>query len=509
MGQISVTRPRFRVVLQRETLWNIGIVILLVCTLAVLLSRTIADPDLWGHLRFGLDTLRAGKIVQVDPYSYLTVGQRWVNHEWLAEVTFALAWTAGGVPGLILLKMTLGFLTIGILYGRLLKLHLTYLRATILLLVWSFPLIMFLLSIRPQLFTYLFYALTLLIILRAEAGEYRWLWVAPLLLALWANLHGGVLAGFGLFGLWALLHLLFHRQAWRQIIPPALASITAAFANPYGADLLIFLLRTATVPRPEVNDWQPLKLVSVFGPMYFLILAISVVGLSLSLQKRRPVLLILFGITALLPWMAIRHLPLFSITSLVFTGEHVGSAWSRATPRKKGERSLPLWAVSLPVTTAAALLVLGSTQDLHRIHMLEGDMPITAVALLKQSGVSGNLATEFGWGEYIIWHVGPQIKVSLDGRRETVYSTAIYRQNLHFLSGVDDWDVLLREHPTDMVLLKKSTPAYNLVRLKRDWLQIFGDSKSALFVSRNSSLVEPLRQAVDGFVPPEGCEYFP
>ena len=60
-----------------------------------------------------------------------------------------------------------------------------------------------------------------------------------------------------------------------------------------------------------------------------------------------------------------------------------------------------------------------------------------------------------------------------------------------------------------MVLLKKYTPAYNLVRLKRDWLQIFGDSKSALFVSRNSSLVEPLRQAVDGFVPPEGCEYFP
>jgi len=27
-----------------------------------------------------------------DPYSYLSAGQPWINHEWLAEVSFALAW---------------------------------------------------------------------------------------------------------------------------------------------------------------------------------------------------------------------------------------------------------------------------------------------------------------------------------------------------------------------------------------------------------------------------------
>ncbi len=28
----------------------------------------------------------------------------------------------------------------------------------------------------------------------------------------------------------------------------------------------------------------------------------------------------------------------------------------------------------------------------------------------------------FNWGEYAIWHFGPRLRVSIDGRRETVYS---------------------------------------------------------------------------------------
>ncbi len=510
MEQISTTRLRIRETFQSQTLWTIGTLILVISAFALLSSITVADADLWGHVRFGLDTLQAGTIIQVDPYSYVTTGQRWINHEWLAEVLFALAWTAGGAPGLIFLKMTVGFLTIGLLYWHLFTLQLRLVRATILLLLIGSPLLFLFSSlVRPQIFTFLFFTLMLLIIRRADIGEYRWLWAAPLLLALWANLHGGVLAGLGILCLWAALHLLFRWQAWRQIIPSTLASITATLANPYGLDLLTFLLRTATGPRPEINDWQPLKLVSIFGLMYLLVLIVSSAGLALSLQPRRPVLLILFGITALLPWTAIRHLPLFCIASLVFTGEHFGNAWNRALPQKKRELRISPWAASLPVTVAAALLLQGSTLNLHRIHITEDDLPMAAVALLKQSGVSGNLATRYGWGEYIIWHLGPQIKVSMDGRRETTYSTAIYQQNMNFMWGVNDWDALLRQHWTDMALVKKYAPDYNLLKLKPDWLMVFEDSKSALFVNQDSSLVEPLRQAVANFTPPEASKYFP
>ena len=48
-------------------------------------------------------------------------------------------------------------------------------------------------------------------------------------------------------------------------------------------------------------------------------------------------------------------------------------------------------------------------------------VPARAIGLLEQSGVEGNLAVYFDWGEYAIWHLQPGIKVGMDGRRETVY----------------------------------------------------------------------------------------
>lgn len=64
------------------------------------------DPDLWGHLRFGLDALAGGHLSTTDPYSF-TQHLPWINHEWLSEAAQAIAYRAGGVLGLVLLKAVL------------------------------------------------------------------------------------------------------------------------------------------------------------------------------------------------------------------------------------------------------------------------------------------------------------------------------------------------------------------------------------------------------------------
>jgi hypothetical protein len=45
-----------------------------------------------------------------------------------------------------------------------------------------------------------------------------------------------------------------------------------------------------------------------------------------------------------------------------------------------------------------------------------------AVRALRASGAHGRLITGFDWGEYALWHLSPALKISYDGRRETVYS---------------------------------------------------------------------------------------
>ena len=70
---------------------------------ALLCARAGVDPDLWGHVRFGTDILKSGRIATLDPYSF-TQDVPWTNHEWLSELVFAIAYRAGGVTGLALLR---------------------------------------------------------------------------------------------------------------------------------------------------------------------------------------------------------------------------------------------------------------------------------------------------------------------------------------------------------------------------------------------------------------------
>jgi hypothetical protein len=82
-------------------------------------SETIADPDLWGHVTFGRVVWHTGAVSQPDPFSYVTAGRLWLNHEWLSEVIFYLAFDAMGPLGLILLKTAVSLVVFGLLYRQL------------------------------------------------------------------------------------------------------------------------------------------------------------------------------------------------------------------------------------------------------------------------------------------------------------------------------------------------------------------------------------------------------
>jgi len=485
-----------------------GILLLLIVTAVLIIASTYADPDLWGHVRFGVDILETGEITRVDPYSYVSGDQQWINHEWLAEVIFATAWLTAGSTGLIVVKLIAGLLTVTLLYRHLLSLNIKLGEAALLLLTMgSSYLVIY--SVRPQIFTFPFYTITMLIIYKAEKGDYRWLWAAPVLIVFWTNLHGGFLSGLGILVIWFIAHLVFNPNSWKKVVPPILLSIVAPLVNPYGFELITFLLKTATVPRPEISDWQPMKLFSVYGVLYGLTFGISVLGLVFSPNKRKPVPILVFAVTMLLPWVALRLLPMFSITAIVLISEYVSSALNKGGPSKNLSKGTTIFFGILGIAGIIALILLSFTKNLWQIKVFSGFYPDTAISLIKQSKVSGNLATDFNWGEYIIWHLGPEVKISIDGRRETVYSEREYQQYLDFEYGTGDWDEIIESNWTDMVLIRMNTTSYNLMKLKPGWLLIFDDDNSALFVNEESPVAETLQQTLSDFEPPEPNRFFP
>ncbi len=503
---------------------DIGVICLVMSTVFYRLSETIADPDLWGHIKFGQDLWRTGDIIRSDTYSYLTGDQLWINHEWLSEAIFSLVYTHAGVVGLIGLKVAVGLLIMGLVYRHLCRQGLTPLRAGIVVLAVTLLLIPGLATVRPQIFTFLFFLLVLLIIYEAERGRLRWLWVALPLLALWANLHGGFLAGIGILVLWSFAHLAFVLLHARRpgvvisrstliILLTVAASVLATFLNPYGVQLLTFLFRTATGVRPEIYEWQPLVIMSKYGATYVTILAVAVAGLVYSRRKRSPALIALFACVSLLPLMAYRHGPLFALAVAVITGEHIGDAWDRLSSgrRSSGDvsefrRPRP-WLTGLSFAGAIVLVSLAFPHfDCIRFDPQSGARyPARAVALIKQSGINGNLALNFEWGEYAIWHLSPGIKVSVDGRRETIYSPEIYIKNLKFYVGTGDWDALLREHETQLALVSKRHPVFNLMQLVPGWLLVYEDPLTGLFVQDGSPLVEQIQGTDPAALPYDGA----
>jgi hypothetical protein len=419
-------------------------------------NPTVADPDLWGHLRFGLDTLESRCVDRADTYSYLTAGQRWINHEWLAEVLFALAYSAGGALGLNLLRLALGFGTLAICYAWLCR------RPLILLL--ALPAIHYgLVTVRPQLFTYLLFAVVLAALVAAEEGRWRRLWLLPPVFALWANLHGGFLAGLAVVLVWGA----FHAADWRRVVPVCLLCVLATLVNPYGVELWMFLLRTATVPRADIGEWQPLRLFSVAGGVYALLLVISLVW-----RRRSLALVAVFVALAVAPWVAVRHLPLFGLGVLMLAGR---------------VEVTPTFAPAVPLAMAVVLGIFGF-RHLTTIRVDE-TFPVAAVAKLKAGGASGNMVVPFDWGEYVIWHLGPRVKVSIDGRRETVYPDAVREADLRFRFGWKGWDKALE--PADWALVMRQSPADRLMRSKTGWTLVYEDAVAAVFAREGKGLRLP------------------
>lgn len=492
-----------------ETWWNISIVLLVFSSYFYFFSPTPADPDLWGHVRFGQDMLEAGQVIRTDPYSYLTAGVLWINHEWLAEIVMGLAFTAMGPRGLILLKLSVALLTLAILFRYLLRCGVSATGAGVLLLMGALMLGVHLTHVRPQVFTLAFFTLTVVILRIAEEGKPHALWFLVPTFALWINAHGGLLAGLGIVVLWLATQWMQLLGQKNQNLPsrlrhvgtlsaPVVVAICATFITPYGANLLLFLLRTATVARPEILDWQPLTLGSKLGMAYLVVMGITLVGLLYSRRKRSLSQLVVYICACLLPFIAIRHLVLFGIAAIVIAGEHIYDAWSQWSPFGS---SIPSTASASRLRPALAglsalialVLVLLSFHNTQGISIPKGEYPTRAVALIKASVPQANLAIHFNWGEYAIWHLGPEVKVSIDGRRETVYTGEIYKENLRFTYGTGDWDNLLDERPTDLVLVDKSSAASNLMLLKPGWVKVYEDPLCALFARHNS----PLRAVIE------------
>ncbi len=451
---------------------------LLLLTIVVTTSGTTGDPDLWGHVRFGQDMLDAGAVRLPDTYSF-TTDRAWTNHEWLAEVLMAASFNSVGAAGLNLLRLAIIGIVLWLVWHALglvpAKYRIGVTSATALgILLRAHP-------VRPQLFSLLLFAVLLTLILRGDTRRsWHSLILVPPVMALWVNLHGGWIVGFGVLGLWSLGTAV--ERSWRDRATLAallVASFAATLLNPYGVGMWEFLAGTVRLERPAIADWQPLYAMS---PALWFAWAAAFGTVTLTMIKARSSLRVKYlVIAAFLAFMSLRvsRLDAFFalVAALLIAPALAMTPASPVTDPVRERRSRPL---ALAFAACVVATIAFAIPRMLTVPMGKSAMPDARVATyVRAQGLEGTMLTWFDWGQYTIWHFGRDLKVSMDGRRETVYSEDVVAAHMRFYFGEQDAGQYADALQPDYVWLPKRLPAADDLQ-RRGWRPLCEGPSSVL-----------------------------
>ncbi len=158
--------------------------------------------------------------------------------------------------------------------------------------------------------------------------------------------------------------------------------------------------------------------------------------------------------------------PLYLEVALVLSAPLAVRRWPRrqapvGSSRSAGETAAGILIVGAPGLLAAWLAQFATScvpplpRTAHDVHAVE--------ALSRTTGPA-RLVTFFDWGEYAIWHLGPRIRVSMDGRRETIYSDARIDEHDAIVMGTTEGLATLASWNAEYVWLPTSSLS------TREWL---------------------------------------
>lgn len=462
-----------------------------------------SDPDLWGHVAFGLRTLETGTVERAEPFSWTAAGSPWINHELLAELAMAAAHKIAGGRGLLLLKLLAG----GLAFALALRLGIQGPTHQERLVAWCIGglaavEIGFGFACRPQIFTALALPVLLLLLRLAHERNAWWLLPVPPLFCAWFNTHGGALAGLALLAAAAAATTLTTTAArfWPRVAVPAarhvvpalwaalLLSALASLLNPWGPALPAWLVKSVLWTRPEILEWTPTPL-GWDHAVFFMLAAGLVAAVAASKLPVRAWELAIAFILAAAAARHVRHTPLFTLAALAVLPPHAHGAILRLRPYAPGlfalagNRKAMLTAAS--ILLAVSVLALAFTcvkgkDDPLTMEVPADKYPVDALRLMERHGVGGRLLTYFDWGEMCIWEL-PLCSVSIDGRLDTCYPMNVINAHWNiYMGGINGRNEQRILNEADLALLPLGLPGVEAIARSPQWRVVFADEVAVL-----------------------------
>jgi tetratricopeptide (TPR) repeat protein len=483
--------------------------------------RTLGDFDLGWQLATGRWIVQHRQIPFTDVFSYTASGTEWI-YPLLSQILLYLSYAIGGYGLLSWLGAAACASTIALLLRR-------SSLVGVILAIASVPLIAACTPPRAEMFTAVMFAAYVNLLWHYHRSGQGPLWLLPVLMCLWVNLHLGFIAGLAMCGAFVLIELedaitpsrrLGALLRLKRAVPWLIATLAATIVNPWGWRIYAAIERQRSIVQTHsmwIWEWQGLRLTPTAlakalawrdpnSAVLWLIFAASIAVLC-ALAKRNFVPAFLLGSAIYLVIHAIRMEACFASITVVVGGTALSqtlrsvhenrtatrfdmSARSRAFAAITfvvitcfvGVRSSDLITNRLYLSTPFAFSIFGAGESLWQ--------PEQAAAFVLKEQLPHNLFNDFNSGGFVVWNLSPWYRDYIDGRSVPFGSSLLLRNTSLLEQSLDSaaWSSEADARGINTMLLSMDYEAGTALRSlgsycdAQRWRPVFLDAFGAVFL---------------------------
>ena len=415
-------------------------------------ARPITDNSFLWHIRTGTLQLDAGEVLRADPFSFTALGEGWRTQSWIADLTYGLLerWTGnlGWVWPLVAITMVGTVALVGIAVYRETRTPLAT-AAILFVVVW---LLLRTLVPRPVVFSHL-----LLAALVVTLAHPRLRWVIPLLMWVWAGLHGSFIIGLGLLALEAART--GRRQLWGTLgLSAVTVSLTAHGLALWGVLAGFAENRDAL---GLIQEWgRPDFLDPGAAPYLLIVAAVAWAAAGRRFEWRDFVVIVPFLLFGFTSYRAL-------IPATIVLAPWVARSLPAVVPARRAESGL----INAVVAATLIALAVGLGWARAATDPDPEQFPVAAATALADGPVFHDVAT----GGYLIYRAGPTRPVFIDDRAE-LYGEDLLRQAIDAEAGEDGWRDIFDRYGINQALLTADEGGLQPVLEAAGWSETYRDA---------------------------------
>ena len=464
----------------------------------MLFTEGFQDPDVWWHLRIGRWMVENGRLPSQDLFTHTVPGHVWTDHEYLTEVLMWLLYSASGTVGLAIVFGLITWAGFWLMYRQVRRRPFVIVGVGLALgalagwPIWG-P--------RAQMITFALSCLELYWLQGYLSGRSRALNFFPLVMAVWANLHGGWVIGFVWLGAALVSELVAwawdrsnpaHRAHARFLAIITGASLVAVLATPHGFSLYLYPFQTqgSVAQQKLIVEWFSPDFHQIYLRPFEAMVFIVIAGFAL----RRPHLYDFFLTMAALglALQSVRHVALFVAAATPVMIATYSDYWKELAT-SHGWKFPPLERPLFAVITGAVLVLVVvvalikidvDVNPTTQARLDASSYPIGAADWLAANpSVGTRMFNQYGWGGYLAnrFYPEPNRKVFIFGEAELMGDPLLNEyndvQNLR-----PDWKAVLDKYHVDYVLFNRGEALSNVLATQPEWTLAYQDSVAVIYV---------------------------